>query len=337
VNPYFPNEKLLSEIKANFERLLTEYPSGLSVNNLLIAKDFWLKKEYVCVGNGAAELIKSLMKLTEGNIGIILPTFEEYPNRKDKSQIIRFIPQNADFSYSANDVKTFFADKNISTLLLVNPDNPSGNFIKTSEVLQLADWAKAKKCQLIVDESFVDFTDDFDNNSLLHNNIISNNENLIVVKSISKSYGVPGLRLGFVASADTELIDKIRKDVTIWNINSFAEFYLQIYGKYENDYKNACRTFIAERQRFFEELSKVPFLRVIPSQANYFLCEVKDKYSSFELTKILLRNNILIKDCGHKSAFAGKNYVRIAVRNQEDNDKLVNALKNIDYGKTNKF
>ena len=92
------------------------------------------------------------------------------------------------------------------------------------------------------------------------------------MKSISKSYGVPGLRLGVLASADKELIEWMRKDVAIWNINSFAEFYMQIFGKYEDDYRQASRLFVEERARFQKELSAISWLRVIPSQANYFLC-----------------------------------------------------------------
>ena len=82
---------------------------------------------------------------------------------------------------------------------------------------------------------------------------------------------------------------------------------MQIFGKYEKDYTIACQRFIKERNIFFEELQAIPFLRVIPSQANYFLCEVTGRYTATELTQTLLqRYNILIKDCGTKSAFAGK-------------------------------
>ena len=97
-----------------------------------------------------------------------------------------------------------------------------------------------------------------------------------MIKSISKSYGVPGLRLGVLATSDASLVQIIRKDVAIWNINSFAEYYMQIFGKYEKDYLEACQKFIAERERFYMELQKIPFLRVIPSQANYFLCEIME-------------------------------------------------------------
>ena len=94
------------------------------------------------------------------------------------------------------------------------------------------------------------------------------------MKSISKSYGVPGLRLGVMASGNTDIIAGLKKDVAIWNINSFAEFYMQIEGKYQNDYISALECFGAERSRFAKRLEKTDGLRVIPSQANYIMCEI---------------------------------------------------------------
>lgn len=331
VNPYFPPTRMKEEMRANFDILLTEYPSGMKINSLLVGKYFGLNPEYVCVGNGAAELIKSLMKYIQGNIGIILPTFEEYPNRRDSNTNIAFTPENPDFSYSVNDIQNYFSEKNISTLLLINPDNPSGNFINKSDLLLLAFWANNKNITLIVDESFIDFAVDGANCSLFKNEIIEKNPNLIVLKSISKSYGVPGLRLGALVSSNKNLISYIKRDLPIWNINSFAEFYMQIFGKYENDYKIACEKLVVERNRFYRLLQNIDYLRVIPSQANYFLCEVIGKFSSIELTKILLEKNILIKDCSTKSAFRDKNYIRIAIRSKKDNDKLIQILKNEVY------
>ena len=331
VNPYYPSARMKDELRANFDVLLTEYPSGMYVNSLLAGKYFGIKQDYVVVGNGAAELIKSYIeKHVEGNIGIIFPTFEEYPNRADTERIVKYIPDNADFAYTANDIQAFYADKGVKTILLINPDNPSGNFIPLAELKPLIEWAHEQGITMIVDESFVDFTDDFANNSLLHNDVLEAYSNLVVVKSISKSYGVPGLRLGILAAGNTALIAQMKKEVAIWNINSFAEFYMQIFGKYEKDYTIACHKFIEERSTFFAELSEVPYLRVVPSQANYFLCEVTDKYTATELTQLLLKHyNIFIKDCGTKSAFAGKQYIRIAIRDRADNTYFVKALKEL--------
>lgn len=327
VNPFFPPQKLKDEIRANFDVLLSEYPSGMRINSLLIAKYFHIDRKYAVAGNGAAELIKSLMQYLQGRTGVILPTFEEYPNRYDADRLEVFVPQNPDFTYTVDDLMVYFADKDIRSLLLINPDNPSGNFILLQDVLRLLAWAEDRGIRLVVDESFVDFSEGYEKNTLLRNDILANHPQLVVMKSISKSYGVPGLRLGILASGDEALIEWMKKDVAIWNINSFAEFYMQIFGKYENDYRRACEKFIQERNRFFAALQAIPFLRVIPSQANYFLCEVKAPYTSAELTRCLLRKNILIKDCSTKKVFGGKNYIRIAVRNKSDNDKLIEALK----------
>lgn len=330
VNPFFPPKKMLDEMKANFETLLREYPSGQWVNSLLAAKYCGVRQEYIIVGNGAAELIKSFAEAHKNErIGVIFPTFDEYPNRFVGAEVVPFISQKKDFRYDAENLMEFFGDKNIDTLLLINPDNPSGNFISIDNVIMLAAWCKEKGISLLVDESFVDFTDGFENNSLLHNDILESYPNLSVMKSISKSYGVPGMRLGVFATADKETIARMKKDVAIWNINSFGEFYMQIYGKYEKDYNKACHKFIAERERFYSMLQQIPYLHVMPSQANYFLCEVSDRFTSKELTQILLDHDVLISNCGRKKNMGDRNLVRIAVRSMYDNNRLINILKSL--------
>ena len=336
VNPYFPTQRMKDEMRANFDILLTEYPSGMKVNSLLAGKYFGIEQDYIAVGNGAAELIKSVIENSVGKIGITVPTFEEYVNRKNKSDVVCFEPDNKDFSYTAEDIKAYFADKDIKMLLLVNPDNPSGNFIEIKDVLSLADWCKERNIRFVVDESFVDFSDNYAENSLLDNNILCAHTNMFVMKSISKSYGVPGLRLGIIVSADTDEIARIKKDVSIWNINSFAEFYMQIFNKYISFYKEACAEFVAERKRFEKGLRSVPFLRVIPTQANFFLCEVVGDITTAELTmKLLSDHNILIKDCGKKLGMRGRKYIRLAIRDSKDNDSLVAAMHSI-YDNINK-
>ena len=329
VNPYFPSRRLKDELRANFDTLLTEYPSGMKVNTLIASKCFGVSEQYVVPGNGAAELIKVLMEESQGKIGFTRPTFEEYPNRYDKDCQVTFVPQNEDYRYTADDLMAFFADKDIRQLMLINPDNPSGNFIPKADVLRLAGWCEERGIRLVVDESFVDFSVDYATNSLLSDQILESYPHMAVMKSISKSYGVPGLRLGILASADTTLIAKIKKEVSIWNMNSFAEFFMQIYNKHEKDYQKACAKFVAERADFEQQLRTVPYLRVMPTQANYFLCEVLPPYSATEIVIYMLRqHNILTRDCSGKPGLdPNKQYMRIAVRNHEDNSRLVAGLK----------
>ena len=330
VNPYFPSRRLRDEMRANFDSLLTEYPSGMYVNSLLAGKCFGVSMDYVVPGNGAAELIKSLMERIEGRLGLIYPTFEEYPNRLSEDRLEIFVPETDDFHYTVDDIIEYFSMHRTENLLLINPDNPSGNYLSQTDVFRLASWCAAEGIRLVVDESFVDFSSDFPDNTLLHDDILERYPDMIVIKSISKSYGVPGLRLGILASADKDLISFIKKDVSIWNLNSFAEFFMQIYTKYEGDYRKAAVKFQNERACFRKELMSVPFLRVFDSEANYFLCEVLPPYDSHNLAVRLLNDhNILIKDCSTKKVFDGRNYIRIAIRNREDNSRLVEALKSL--------
>ena len=325
VNPYFPPDKMKDELRANFDTLLTQYPSGMRVNSLLAAKNFGVHQENILVGNGAAELIKSLMGYLHGKVGFIRPTFEEYPNRYDRCNSVDFIPDNRDYSYTADDIMMYFSDKDIQNLILINPDNPSGNYIPKKDLLRLVDWAGKNKIRLIIDESFADFSDEIDN-TMIEQEILSNNEHLFVMKSISKSYGVPGLRLGVLASGDSETISRMKKDVAIWNINSFGEFYMQIAEKYNKDYAKALVKIRAERARFQSELARIKGIRVIPSQANFIMVELNNGADSKSLLKKLLLNyDILIKELTAKTN--GKNYLRLAVRNKEDNDVLIKAMK----------
>ena len=326
VNPYFPPQRLIDEIQANFTSLLTQYPSGMRVNALLAAKNFAVHQQNILVGNGAAELIKALMARLEGVTGFIRPTFEEYPNRYQDRPNVCFTPAGPDFRYTADDLMAFFGPQDIDNLVLINPDNPTGSYIPAPDVLRLADWAQEKGIRLILDESFADFADEADN-TFIRQDLLDRYRRLYVVKSISKSYGVPGLRLGVLASGDQDLIAALKKDVAIWNINSFGEFYLQIAEKYKGDYTIALAELRAERSRLFEEINRLPGFRAIPSQANYLLVELGDGITSTALAQNLLhRDDILIKDLSTKEPFGAGHYIRVAVRNEADDSRLIAAL-----------
>ena len=325
VNPYFPPQRLIDEIQANFTSLLTQYPSGMRVNALLAAKNFAVHQQNILVGNGAAELIKALMARLEGVTGFIRPTFEEYPNRYQDRPNVCFTPAGPDFRYTADDLMAFFGPQDIDNLVLINPDNPTGNYIPAPDVLRLADWAQEKGIRLILDESFADFADEADN-TFIRQDLLDRYRRLYVVKSISKSYGVPGLRLGVLASGDQDLIAALKKDVAIWNINSFAEFYMQIEEKYKKDYARSLELIRAERARFRRELEKLPNLRVIPSQANYLMVELLGGLSARAITRDLLVNRcILVMDLS--PTLGGQQYLRLAVRDTRDNDRLLEALR----------
>ena len=332
VNPYFPPKSLVNEMKQMSDILLESYPSGDKQQSLLAGKIFGVLPEHIAVGNGAAELIASISELSSGKVVVPFPTFNEYPNRFGNENTV-WLPANEDFSYSVEDIVRSAEENSASYVLLINPDNPSGHFFTKQEVIVLAEQLSSKNVKLILDESFVDFAEPEIRFTFIDEELISKHKNVIVIKSISKSYGVPGIRLGVLVSSDESLIEKIQKNTSIWNINSFAEFFLQIFDKYKKFYGSACDKIAEERVRFSSELSKIPGVKVYESQANYLLCKLSgeaEKIGSLGLAEKLLDGyNILIKDLSSKKGFEKGQFIRLAVRNCQDNDRLIFALKEI--------
>lgn len=331
VNPYYPPKKLVDEMKAGFETLITQYPSGMRVNSLLAAKNFGVNEKHIVIGNGAAELIKSLIESLNGKLGVIRPSFEEYSHRHNENDIVSFVPKTSDYSYGTDDLIDFFSNNRVENIVLINPDNPSGNYINKTDILRFSEWCENERIRLILDESFVDFADEQDA-TLVSEQYLNQYPRMIVVKSISKSYGIPGLRLGVLATADQDLVDYIKKDVAIWNINSLGEFYMQIAEKYKKHYITSLDKLRIARKKLYDDLSEINSLEVIKSQANYFMVKVTG-ISSRQLTrKLLVENNILIKDLSSKMPKNDNNYVRIAVRRVEENDMLIRAIKEVVKG-----
>lgn len=329
VNPFFPPKKMTDELKANFDTLLRAYPSGAKQQNLLAGKIFNILPEHIAVGNGAAELISSYCSMITGKTAIPYPTFNEYPARFCNSETVE-IPtkeENA-FSYTVDDILATVDKEKANNVLLINPDNPTGHFLEKADVLRLLDELKKRNVKLIFDESFIDFANKDIRYTLIDEDIIEKYTNLTVIKSISKSYGCPGLRLGVLVNSDAKVIDAVCKANSIWNINSFAEYFLQIFDKYKKQYVEACDKLAAERKRFTDLLSSIPDLYVFKSQANYVMCYYRsNRHTVTEITEKLLENhNLLVKNLTKKYKFEGKNYMRFAVLTPEENNLLFRAL-----------
>jgi len=254
------------------------------------------------------------------------PAFNEYPARFGSQRSVLLPSADKDFAYRPEELEAAMAKADI--LVLVNPDNPSGHFLGEAEVKGLVDRLLERGKKVIVDESFADFAESEKRFSLLDDAYLATRPGLLVIKSISKSYGVPGIRLGVLASGDTKLIRAVRKLLPVWNINSLGEAFLQIADKYKSEYRSACDKLAGERKRFAALLEATGKLAVYPSQANYLLCRLTDGTSSRQLAvKLLDEDRIFIKDLAGKSGFPeGGQFIRLAVRKREENDRLVAAI-----------
>ena len=325
VNPFYPSDRMMSEIRSTCDTLIRQYPSGMRVNRILASRNFNVNYDYILVGNGAAELIALLMNELNGTVGFIRPTFEEYYNRYDGPKEV-FLVSGPNFTYSATEIINFFDGKDVNALILINPDNPSGNYLPTADVRKLVSWAGKRKILLVYDESFSDFADDTDH-SLLDTAYLSENPHLVVVKSISKSHGVPGLRLGILASGNTELLCRISNRIPIWNLNSLAEFYMQIFEKYRSIYESSLKSLRKERAKLYNALMTIEGLRPIHSQANFITAEISTGKTAETLSRELLKEHLLIKDLSQKEGFSGGQFIRVAIRSGKENEVLLQALR----------
>lgn len=324
VNPYFPTEAMINKMKYFYNELLFNYPSGQSIERICACRMFDnVSDDNILIGNGAAELINNLKYIVGKKIALTIPSFNEYVRCFPNSEITYINSKDDNYRLSLNKLKETL--NKVDTLIVISPDNPSGSHLKYGEVIELLDMAKEMDKQVIFDESFIDFAND--SYTLINDDILKKYPNLIVIKSISKSYGVPGLRLGVLASGNYEYLDIINRNMPVWNINSFAEYFLQIFLIYKKDYVYGCSKIKEERNRFYNELIKISELDVYNSEANYFMIKL-NKSTANEIAEYLLDNNkILIKVLNGKNGFDDKEYIRIAVKTKEENDYFIQSIK----------
>ena len=329
VNPYFPPDEMADEMRRSFNSLMRAYPSSATVQSHLAAKLFGVEPSHILVGNGAAELIGVLGEEVEAaRIGVFVPTFEEYLKRFPRAVVAEVPIRDNELKPDVSHLKR--AAEETDALVVVNPDNPSGQCLSTAEVLELASHMEHEGKRLILDESFVDFADPNHCVSLLRQDVLDEHPHLVIIKSLSKSYGIPGLRLGVLATGDSELRVQLRAKVPVWNINSFAEYFLQIVGKYQSSYNIGNQRIRDERSRLHGLLASIPGVHVIPSQANYLLCEIGHSVKSRELAERLLANDaILVKDCSTKAGVVDRQFVRVAVRDAADDNLLFSACDRV--------
>ena len=324
VNPYFPTSKMIDKMKYFYNDLLFNYPSGQRVERLCASRMVDnVSEDNILIGNGAAELINNLRYVVGDNIALTIPSFNEY---------VRCFP-NAKISY-INSIKNNYRLSleelikkldSVDTLIVISPDNPSGSHLTFDETIKLLDRAKEKNKQVIFDESFIDFA--VNNYTLIDDEILNKYPNLIVIKSISKSYGVPGLRLGVLASGNKDYLKIINNNLPVWNINSFAEYFLQIINMYKKDYMHGCEQIKEERAKFYNELIKIEGLNVYPSEANYFMMQLNNGSANELAEQLLEKDKVLIKVLNGKNGFDDKEYVRIAIKSREENDYLLESIK----------
>nr|WP_295869676.1 aminotransferase class I/II-fold pyridoxal phosphate-dependent enzyme [uncultured Chitinophaga sp.] len=322
-NPYFPTNGFFQEIGAIAKEVIMNYPSGRKMIDTMAAAMFKVSPDYTAVSNGASEIIDLLIRTLPGKFGTFIPTFEEYINRAGVQQMLTCPTLENDFHISIADIISLSAA--VDNIILVNPNNPTGQIIEKEVLEEALMLLQGTNKRLIIDESFADFCDH--DISLLDHDILEQHPNLFIIKSLGKSYGIPGLRSGMLFSADRLIIDLVKAALPIWNINSFAEYFYDVFPRYRKDFLASCQKLVADRTYLAEKLQEMEVFKVFPSQGNFLLCEMLIDMNARDFAIALLRrHNILIKDCQQKIGLDNRRMIRLAVRSHEENQLLLNAI-----------
>ncbi|MEP7322455.1 MAG: aminotransferase class I/II-fold pyridoxal phosphate-dependent enzyme [Saprospiraceae bacterium] len=318
-NMYFPNNSILADIRYNLPNIIQNYGSTQKILNQKLAHFLLVPKECVCLLNGLSQVYGMLESMLQGKTVLIPePTFGEYalkfkdqPTYKDKGiNKIEDIP--------AKQIEA------AQVIVFVNPNNPTGSCIKGEEIMKLARKSPSKL--IIVDESFIEFAEQESVQDLLQKEPLPN---VWILKSLSKSLGIPGLRLGYVYTIDEVAARNFNSQIPIWNTNSMAEYFLEIVLKYRRELEDSFQLSIADRRDFIEKFESLDLVEyVFPSNANFILLRLNIKTAQLaDLRNYLLKEwNIYIKDCSLKFE-DGKAYARVAVRLPEENKRFVQALR----------
>jgi len=305
-------------------KFISQYPDSDSSNLRLNLKWYTgLNESQIIVGNGATEIIYNFTKaLLNENTKVLIPipTFSEYEKASKLSGCKIMFHKTFNLN---NDIDEFI--KKIPTngaVFVCNPNNPTGIIIKKSNMMKIIKQAQKKSCLVFVDETFIELVPD-SNESIIKS--IKSYENLFILRSFTKSFGLAGLRIGY-AIGNKELINILQKLKIPWNVSNVAQNAASAAICYHPFLDKSKLLIKAENQFLKKSISKISNFTCFDSATNFIL--LKTKVKSKTLQKKLLKKNILVRDC---STFRGlnQNYIRIAVKTHKDNIKLINALEAI--------
>ena len=322
INPLGVSKKLKEEINNKFDQVL-HYPD-LRYKELknLIAKHHEVKSEEIFLGNGAAEAIYALASaLDSEKVLVLAPTFSEYEDAfaHKLTDIRYFKTESTDFSVNMDDLISAIKQENVDTVCLCNPNNPTGKLIEKTEMKRLLVYCGEHNLRLIVDEAFMDFLPKEE--SLTSE--LAENQHLFIIRSLTKIFAIPGLRLGYLLTSNESVMIKLNQRAIPWRINCFAE----IAGKVsleDEEYLKESLSFIETERKFLEEnLKKISDITLFSSTVNFIFFNCS-KYSY--LQKDLLEKGILIRDCSNYQGLSDY-YFRIAVRSRVENEVLIKVFE----------
>ena len=328
-NLYFPPEAMFDHFKNQIHELVLNYPVAQDVLAGLVGKLVDRPPEQIVVGNGASELIKIVSGHLARRLIIPVPSFNEYANAAPEGRAVEFALEQPSFQLDVDKFADEASRCNADVAVVVTPNNPTSLIVPKQDLVRLLARLAKHDCMLIVDESFIDFTRNRERVTLERE--IEQYPNLAIFKSMSKAYGICGLRIGYMLTGNCEFAEAVRNGIHIWNINGFAESFLRLVLQYRQEFAESCKKVRADRDGLYECLCSIPEMTVYKPEANFIFCRLPDHAANGpEVTRrLFIEHNIYIKHCQGKTLQNSDRYIRIASRTQVENRRLVESLRNI--------
>ena len=322
VNLYFPPNRMIDEIHRHLPEILRYYPDYAQTHAENIGAITGLPAENIVPANGSTEIITTLCQRISGPIVTSIPTFSRWTDLPAELNLGLYTIERKrehDFRLCVSEIVKKCRNVSAGTLVISNPNNPTGAALTLDEIGELV-TALPSLDALIVDESFIDFSDLQSAASLA---IASSN--LIVVKSLGKSLGWHGVRLGY-AITNTARARELRNRLPFWNINGIAAHILKQLPNYNDEFRSSFQKVADDRIYMTTELSQIAGLHVFPSQANFLFVELAEGVAGRDLRNRLVSNHgVMIRECSNKLG-SSERYLRLAVQKPFAVDRLIGAL-----------
>lgn len=328
-NLHFPPERFFNVLKSQIHELVLNYPVAQGTLAGWVGNLIDQPPERIVVGNGASELIKIVSGHVAKKLIVPVPSFNEYANAAPAGAVVEFVLDTPTFQL---DVDKFAAEAlrcKADVAVVVTPNNPTSLLVPKTDLIRLVTKLAEHDCMLIVDQSFIDFASDREQETLEGD--IALYPNLAIFKSMSKAYGICGLRIGYMLTANAAFADQIRTGLPIWNLNGFAETFLKMAPEYREEFESSCAQVRKDRDKFYQDLCSIESMVVYKPDANYVFCRLPDHAPSGPevARKLFVEHNMYIKHCEGKSMPESDRYVRIASRTPAENTNIVAALNNL--------
>ena len=330
-NKFFPTPAVLDKLKEQLPYVIKTYPSMQNRQIELVSKLSGVAEQYMAVGNGGSELILILGRGYGKRYLMPAPSYMEYENVfLDFGKEVLYFPleEERDFYINVPRLIKTAKDADADSLLIVNPNTPTGQKTNADDLLLILDALKHLE-MIIIDESFIEFTDVDRGKFPSVLPYLERYPNLVVLKSLGKDYGAPGLRSGFAASGNPQRVTLMRKQLPIWNISPLTEFYMELLLQHRADYERARVRCIEATQQLSRDLAAIDGVKVFPTYSDFILFKLTNELTSTHLRdELLSRHHLYVRDCKRKMGLTDK-FIRIGTHVEENNARLISAIREI--------